>query len=116
MKRIVLISFALLSFISCAQMRDYVADKDDIAGVGIKTGFDEGVDKKDYYMVDKRTSIILRDTKNEVISKIGMPTKREKTLEGYDCWIYEDKKIKLFFEGEYLNRWEEFSKASETIK
>lgn len=90
---------------SCAQMRDYVYSDNGVVGVGISQQFGEGREMKDYCIIDEEgLSLILNDTKSEVFKKIGSPDKIERVIDGCECWIYKDKKLKLFFSGDYLKR------------
>lgn len=96
----------ILAFtLGCVQMRDYTGTRDGSFGLDVNKGFDQGVDKKDYYLISEDVAIIARDTKDEVVFKIGLPTRVETDLDGYECWVYEDKKIDLFFGDNRLSSW-----------
>jgi len=95
----------LVSIYGCVQMRDYTGVRDGSFGLDINKGFDQGVDKKDYYIISEDVALIIGDTKNDVIFKIGLPTKTAIELDGYEKWIYEDKKIDLFFKADRLRSW-----------
>ena len=100
----------LILFVSCteAQMRDYVGTKDGAVSVGIKEGFGEGGEVKDYFVTRDNLVVARRDTKSEVTKKIGSPDSIQRMLDGNDCWIYEDRKLELFFDGDYLVEWRSF--------
>jgi mannitol-1-phosphate/altronate dehydrogenase len=53
-------------------------------------------------------AIIKGDSKDEIISKLGYADKKEVTIEGYECWIYEKTRLKLFFKGDHLREWVKF--------
>ncbi len=94
-----------LSFFGCVQMRNHTGVRDGAFYFGMHQGFDQGADKKDYYVVGGSTAIIIGDSKNEVIHKIGLPDQISTTLEGYETWIYQDYGIELIFKGDYLGSW-----------
>ena len=96
---------ALIAMMGCVEMRDYVGARDGAFGVDVQTGLGTGADKKDYYIIKEDTAIILGDTKNEIIHKIGLPSKVGTTLEGYETWSYTEEKIELIFKGERLGGW-----------
>jgi len=93
---------------SCVEMRDYTGVRDGFFGLDFKKGFGQGEDRKDYYLIQGEIAIVRGDSKNEIITKLGYPKEIVVTLERYECWIYQEKKIKLFFDGDYLNGWQAF--------
>ena len=86
-------------------MRDYTGVRDGSFGLDVNKGFDQGVDKKDYYMISENVALIVSDTKNDVIFKIGLPNETKIELDGYENWSYEDRKIDLFFKADRLRGW-----------
>lgn len=100
-----LLVLVLFSTYGCVQMRDYTGAKDGNFVVGLKSGFDRGVDKKSYYIVGEDIALIIGDTKNDIVFKMGLPAKTKIELDGYENWMYEDKKIDLFFSGNRLRGW-----------
>ena len=90
---------------ACVEMRDYTGERDGAFGLDVKTGFDEGADKKDYHLFEDGVGLVIGDTKNEVTLKIGLPDKVDTTFEGYETWEYDQRKIKLVFREERLNGW-----------
>lgn len=103
-----LITSIAVSFIfsSCVQMRDYTGIRNGSFGIDIKKGFGQGKEKKDYYITEDGVSFVVHDKKSEIVSKLGFPDERDVTLEGYECWIYKNRKLKLFFQDNYLKEWE----------
>ena len=100
-----LLILVLFSTYGCVQMRDCTGTKDGSFVLSIKSGFDQGVDKKSYRIVGEDITLIIGDTKNDIIFKIGLPTKTKIELDGYENWMYEDEKIDLFFRGNRLRGW-----------
>ncbi len=100
-----LLILVLFSVYGCVQMRDYTGTRDGNFVVGVRNGFDQGVDKKSYCLVGEDIVLIIGDTKNDVIFKIGLPTKTKIELDGYENWMYEEKRIDLFFRGKRLRGW-----------
>ena len=86
-------------------MRDHTGVRDGSFIVGVHQGFDQGADKKDYYIVKDGAAILIGDSKNEVIYKIGLPAEIGNTLEGYETWIYEAYGLELIFKGDHLGGW-----------
>lgn len=95
----------LFLFSACVQMRDYTGIRNGSFGIDIQKGFGEGKEKKDYYITEDGVSFVVHDKKSEIVSKLGFPDEREVTLEGYECWIYKNRKLKLFFQDDYLKEW-----------
>ncbi len=95
----------LFSVYGCVQMRDYTGTRDGNFVVGMHRGFDQGVDKKSYRVVGENITLIFGDTKNDIVSKIGLPTKTKIELDGHENWMYDDRKIELFFSGNRLRGW-----------
>lgn len=89
----------------CVQVRDYTGTRDGSFVVGLNKGFDQGVESKSYYVFGEDKAIIAGDTKKDVIFKIGLPTETNAELDGYQRWVYEDKRIDLFFSGNRLRGW-----------
>lgn len=103
----VLLILALIIPGGCAKMRDYTFNKDGYFGFKLKKRIGEGQDfKKDYYLTAEGISLIVRDTKNEVITKLGLPDEVDRNVEDYDIWLYKERKLKLFFDKGYLNSWD----------
>lgn len=100
--------FILIFTMGCVQMRDYTGIREGAFGLDIKKGFDEGGDKKDYCVVGEGIAFVIGDSKNEVIAGIGLPDKVETTLAGHESWIYEDRKINLFFKEDRFDGWNFF--------
>lgn len=112
-KRLFLV-FAFFSFsvcfLGCVKMRDYTYKDDRSFGIRVKQEMGEGYEEsRDYYAADDGVYFVVRDTKDEIVKKMGSPDAREKTVEGYDCWVYENRKLMLYFDGDYLERWEEIN-------
>jgi len=103
-----LVLFIFIFSSACIQMRDYVGTKDGAVGLDLKKGFGQGEVKKDYYVVSEGIGIVIGDTRDEVIAKMGIPDKVDSTLEGYESWIYNTRKIKLLFENDRLDDWQEY--------
>lgn len=99
------LSIFLFVLSGCVELRDYTGTREGAFGLDIKKGFGPGADKKDYYVVKKDVNLIIGDTKNEIIFKIGLPDAIDVTLERYERWTYKDEKIKLFFSGNRLKEW-----------
>ena len=97
------LSLFLLFLTSCIQMRDYTGIKEGAFGLDIQKGFGSGTEKKDYYVVKDGEGIIVGDKKREVVNKIGLPDKIESTIEGYENWTYEERKMKFLFKEGRLN-------------
>jgi len=96
---------AALMISGCVQMRDHTGVRHGAFYLGMHQGFDQGADKKDYYIIKDNVAIIIGDTKNEVIYKISLPDEVSTTLEGYETWIYQDYGLELIFKGDYLGSW-----------
>ena len=74
----------------------------------VQRGFDAGVDKKDYLLLCGGIALIIGDSENEVIFKIGLPAGIEMGLDGDKIWLYEGRKIDLIFRDERLRGWSRF--------
>ncbi len=103
MKKAVLVYLFLVFTIGCVQMRDYVGTKEGAFGVDMRQGFDEGVDRKDYYVIRGGEGLVIGDTKKEVIAKIGLADEVSLTLDKYEQWTYYDRNLNLYFKGDKLN-------------
>jgi len=86
-------------------MRDYTGTRDGNFVIGVRSGFDRGVDKKSYCLVGEDIALIIGDSKNDIIFKIGLPGKTGMELDGYENWMYEEKEIDLFFRDGRLRGW-----------
>ena len=106
MRMVALFLLVLMVFCGCVQMRDYTGIKEGAFGLDIRKGFGEGNIKKDYYAIGDRDGLIIGDTAREVTLKIGLPDKVETTQEGYEAWVYEDRKVKFLFEDGKLRDWQ----------
>jgi len=51
--------------------------------------------------------LVRGDTKKEVSAWLGSPDKIEPTVDGRQCWTYNERKIKFFFDGDRLRDWQE---------
>ncbi len=100
-----LLAVSLIVFSGCVKLRDYTGIREGAFGLDIKKGFGEGGEKKDYCVFEDGADLVIGDKKSEVTLKIGLPDKVESTLEGYESWLYESRKIKLYFKGERLEGW-----------
>jgi len=100
--------FGLLG-VGCVQMRDYTGVRGGAAGLDVSNRFGEGMEKKDYYVVEAGEGIVIGDTKNEVIAQLGLPDEVKTNLEGYEYWIYQNRGLKLYFSGDRFREWEEFN-------
>ena len=89
----------------CVQMRDYTGIREGAFGLDVNKGFDQGVDKKDYYLINEDVALIVGDSKDEVIFKIGLPDSIKMELDGHESWIYKERKIDLFFSDGRLRSW-----------
>jgi hypothetical protein len=87
-------------------MRDYTYRCNGSFGLRYKKGFGQGVEEKDYYITRDGVSLIYCDTKSEVLKKIGSPDKIDKSISGEEVWDYQDRKLKLFFQEDFLKEWE----------
>ncbi|UCC95973.1 MAG: hypothetical protein JSW40_04285 [Candidatus Omnitrophota bacterium] len=105
MVKYILFILVILSLSACVEMRDYVGAREGFFGLDVKTRFGEGAERKDYYVTEDGVGIVQHDSKNEIISKMGSPDSIETTLEGYECWIYEEDRLQLIFKGDYLHDW-----------
>lgn len=99
--------FLLVGIVGCIQMRDYTGVKNGAFGLNVKKSFGEGKEKKDYYVIKGGEGIVIGDTKKEIIALIGLPDKVSTTLEGYECWVYEERKIELLFHEGRLKDWQQ---------
>ena len=96
----------LVSATGCVQMRDYTGVREGAFGLDIKKGIGEGELKKDYYVVKDGVGLFMGDSKGEVINIIGLPNDVDTTFEGYERWIYEERKVKLIFKDDKLYGWQ----------
>ncbi|UCD15916.1 MAG: hypothetical protein JSV34_02385 [Candidatus Omnitrophota bacterium] len=102
----VIVCLAVLT--GCVGLRDYTFRKNGAVGLRLKQEIGEGLKEgKDYYVDRDGVYFVIHDTKDEILKKFGLPDKREKTVEGYDCWVYNSRKLKLFFKEDYLEDWQE---------
>lgn len=88
-----------------SQARDYVGVHHGKVNVGLRQNFGQGLDKKNYYVINKDNIIAVGDSKEEVIKNAGYADKIERSIDGYEVWVYNQKKIKLFFDKEHLKEW-----------
>lgn len=95
----------LIHFSGCSSVDDYVGVTHGYLTVGMKQKFGDGGEKKNFYALDDMTIIAPGELKQTVWEKIGLPDKVESNNEGYEIWIYEERKIKLFFEKEKFREW-----------
>jgi len=109
--RIIFGFVCVMLFCGCVEMRDYVGVKEGHLGLDIERGFGEGKSVKDYYALGNGEGLVIRDRKEAVISKIGNPDHRECTLEGLEAWTYKERNLRLLFDGDFLNGWEELPQA-----
>ena len=107
MRRVVFGIGIVLVFIGCVQRRDYTGVRDGHFGVDVKRSFGPGREMKDYYVIEGGEGIVKNDTKDEVFSKLGEPDSIAITLEGYEAWTYEVRKLELLFKDGYLKEWRE---------
>lgn len=103
-KNIIIVLLLAFNF-GCVQMRDYTSSRNGAFMVDTQTGFDSGVDSKDYYLIGDRTALIIGDSKKDVIFKMGLPNEIKTALSGDQIWLYESKKIDLFFRDNRLKNW-----------
>ncbi|MCK4519854.1 MAG: hypothetical protein KAT96_01650 [Candidatus Omnitrophica bacterium] len=92
----------------CVQMRDYTGVRNGAFMLDVQTGFDAGTDMKDYYLIGNDIALIVGDSKNEIIFKIGLPDRIEAALDGDEIWLYERRGIDLFFRDGRLRGWSLF--------
>lgn len=92
-------------FCGCARVGDYVGTTHGYLTLGMKQKFGGGGEKKNYYALDEMTIISPGALKPDVREKLGLPDKIESNIEGYEIWIYNNRKIKLFFENEKFREW-----------
>lgn len=97
--------FIFFLLVGCVKMRDFLGTKNGAFGIDIKKRFGEGIATKDYFITDDGIGVIVRDTKSEIIKKLGQPDSIEKIMDKRECWVYEKRNLKLFFDGEYLTYW-----------
>ncbi len=105
--RMLIIALAVLAAAGCIQMRDYTGVKDGAFGLDVKKGFGKGKEKKDYYVIKDGEGIVVGDTKNEVITLMGIPDQVTTNLEGYECWVYEKNGVVFLFSEGKLKSWRE---------
>ncbi|MBN3039969.1 MAG: hypothetical protein JW867_02470 [Candidatus Omnitrophica bacterium] len=100
--------FLSVVLLGCVQMRDYVGEREGAMGLMQKKTFGKGEEvRKDYYVVSGGDGVVIGDVKDEVIAKLGLPDEVKTTFEGYEQWIYTDRAVSFYFEGERLIRWEQ---------
>ncbi|MBU2103025.1 MAG: hypothetical protein ABH865_08495 [Candidatus Omnitrophota bacterium] len=87
-------------------MGDYVGVRHGYVTGGIKQRFGVGADKKNYLVTDGDVVLIVNDTKKAVQAKLGLPDVMSKNIDGYDCWEYRERKLKLYFNEDSLRSWE----------
>ena len=105
MKKILFFAGLVVIFSSCVQMRDYTGTRDGAFGLEKTKRFGKGDASKDYYVVSGGEGLVKNDTKDEVFIKMGTPDKIETSVEGYELWFYEARKVKLVFESDSLLKW-----------
>ncbi|MDD5070019.1 MAG: hypothetical protein PHV17_04760 [Candidatus Omnitrophica bacterium] len=105
MKKILFFAGLAMIFSSCVQLRDYTGARDGAFGLERTKRIGKGVASKDYYVVSGGEGIVKNDTKDEVFTKMGTPDKIETSVEGYELWFYEERKVKLTFENDALLKW-----------
>jgi hypothetical protein len=89
----------------CAQAKDYVGVHHGSLTVGMKQRFGQGGNKKNYYVVDKDSVVAVGDNKEAIARNLGYPDKVERSIDGYEVWVYKERKVKLFLDKEYLKEW-----------
>jgi hypothetical protein len=90
-------------------MRDYTGVYDGAFSLYMKQHFGAGAENKDYYIVEDNFAIVEGDTKKEATALLGLPDKVTTTLEGYECWIYEDKGLELLFHEDRIQSWRSYN-------
>lgn len=90
---------------ACVEMRDYTGKKNGGVVVFSKTEFGSGQSCRDYYKIDDTAAIIVDDTKNEIVQKLGSPSTIERRADGDETWAYPGKNLQLVFDGDYLKHW-----------
>ncbi|MDD4294567.1 MAG: hypothetical protein PHP69_03515 [Candidatus Omnitrophica bacterium] len=94
-------------------MRDYTRPTEDDRGLAVdyRYSFGEGLDSDNgYYELGQGLYIIVGDTKNEIIQKLGLPDNIDKMPDTSECWVYMSKEIKLYFMSDRLDSWEKTDK------
>lgn len=89
----------------CAQAKDYVGVRHGNFTVGMKQRFGQGGEKKNYYAVDEDNVVAVGDNKEAIIRNLGYPDKVERSIDGYEVWVYDKEKVKLFLDKECLKEW-----------
>ncbi len=106
--RIMAVVFAVIFVAGCVQSRDYVGAREGALGLKVKRGFGVGDEpKKDYYVIQDGDGIVVGDTKNDLIRKMGLPDEVKTTLEGYESWTYSERGVTFYFSEEHITRWDE---------
>ena len=105
MNNIIVLVFFLFVCSGCVQMRDWTGKKNGGVVVFSKTEFGQGQSDRDYYMIDDNNYVIIDDTKNEILAKLGSPDSMSSGADGHVDWVYLDKKVTLVFEGDCLKHW-----------
>lgn len=97
--------FILIFLLSCARAGEYAGVNHGYVTVGLKQRFGSGADKKKYHLTKEGAELIPGASKEIVRREIGAPDKIQSNNEGYEVWIYNERKLKLYFDKERLSEW-----------
>jgi len=109
--RAVLLFAPLIILCACVQMRDHAAKRNGAFTLFSTTPFGEGEVSKDYYLVTPETALIVGDTKNEIVRKIGLPDEIVRRGDGVEAWRYKAHALELQFKGETMAVWKKITTA-----
>ena len=97
-----LVSLFSIVIVGCAQLRPYVSSERGSLDMRVKQPLWEGQETKRYYITEAEEIINLGDNKKRLVSIMGYPDDSVLSLEGYEIWAYKDRKIKFYFDGDYI--------------
>lgn len=102
----ILLLIGIFSIGGCESLREHLSSEEGRVkiGVSIPWGKKNEAPYKEYFIVEGKI-IDRRDTSRTVRRKLGKPHTTGKTLEGYDFWRYEDKKVEIYFDGKRVVGW-----------
>jgi hypothetical protein len=101
----VLLAVSVFSLVGCIKAKDYAGSQRGFVTLGVKQSFGEGAATKNYYLTPDGIEINVNDTKSNIMAKFGSPDSIEKDIDGYEGWTYKERKLKLFFDKDYLKNW-----------
>ncbi len=101
----IILLFVFISVSGCIKLRDYISVSKGCAQMDVSMPLGSGKKKKGYLLIGN-TIIDYGDTKNIVWHKLGRPSYFGTTLSGYELWRYDDKKVEIYFDGDYVVGWQ----------